>query len=145
MDGSLLVCDEPGRRELDWRLHPKGAVRRLLVVMSDPRLPLPRHVFQHFEVRLVHVIPLEAAEEGLWCEEEHPTNRSVLIPLSKRRGSPQTIYVCKHAREKNFKDFCPSLELVRHNSQVKESFRGLWAWGGWGETSGPRLDPLLRL
>ena len=65
VDRSCLVFDEPRRIELDRRLHPQGAVRRLLVVMVDPRRHLPLHRFQRVETRLVHIIPFEAAEEGL--------------------------------------------------------------------------------
>jgi hypothetical protein len=33
--------------------------------MVDPRRHLPLHRFQRVETRLVHIIPFEAAEEGL--------------------------------------------------------------------------------
>ena len=42
VDRSLLVFDEPRRIALGRRLHGQGAVRRLPVVMVDPRRHLPR-------------------------------------------------------------------------------------------------------
>jgi hypothetical protein len=57
--------------------------------MFDPRRPLPSHLFQRSEAGLVHV-PIEAAEGGLWCEEEPPANRNVLILVFQPRGSPHS-------------------------------------------------------
>jgi hypothetical protein len=65
VDRSCLVFDSPRRIELDRRLHVQGAVRRLPVVMIDPCQHLLPHLFPCVETGLVHIIPFEAAEEGL--------------------------------------------------------------------------------
>ncbi len=65
VDRSCLVFDSPRCIALDRRLHGQGAVRRLPVVMVDPRRHLSPDRVHCVETRLVHIIPCEAAEEGL--------------------------------------------------------------------------------
>src|SRR2546429_1281204 len=71
----------------------------------------PLLLSQLIEACLV-LVPIEAVEAGLWCEEEHPANTSVLILVSHPRGSPQPIVpiLCSSALiPAKLRGFCKAL------------------------------------